>query len=119
MESKTNRRREITIVNKVDRLSEEVKVLALNLAIYLAKAKPNSKELGKMEPDFVRLVNGTIKAVQEITHLVGAARHLETMAYDVPSGAVSRDRIELKLNSILDQCSSIMDTLSKSTDLTV
>lgn len=119
MEPKTNRRREVTIVNKVDRLSEEVKVLALNLAIYLAKAKPNSKELGKMEPDFVRLVNGTIKVVQEITQLVSAARHMETMAYDPPTGAVPMDRIEVKLNSILDQCSRIMNSLSSQADLTV
>ncbi len=116
MDAQTDRKREVTIVEKVDRLSEEVKMLALNLAIYLAKAKPNSKRINEMEPDFVRLVNGTIKVVQEIAQLIAAARHSETMVYDVPSGTVPFDHIGIELQSLLYQVGRIMNSLSPSSD---
>jgi len=106
------------MVDKVDGLADEVRILALNLAIYLAKAKPNSKQLNRMEPEFIRLVNGTVKAAQEIANLIAAARHMETMVYDIPSGNLTNDHIEVKLRSILDQCGRIMSSLSTSTDLT-
>jgi len=117
MKPSSDRKRELTIVNKVDGLAEEVKILALNLAIYLAKAKPNSKRLNQMEPEFIRLVNGTVKVAQEIATLISAARHAESMVYEVPSGKLGRDQIEVRLRSILDQCGRIMSSLSTTTDL--
>ncbi len=117
MMDNTEQKRETGLVERVDTLNEEVRVLALNLAIYLAKAKPGSQKLCRMEPDFVRLVNGTVTVVQEIGHIVNAARNAETMAYDVPSGTVGRDQIEVRLRSILDQCSRVICALSKTNDL--
>lgn len=101
------------LVDQVDELSEQVRILALNLAIYLAKAKSKSEELSQLEPDFIRLVNGTVSVLQEIERIVAAARNLETLVYDVPSGQFRRDQIELRLRSILDQCGRIMTSLSK------
>jgi len=103
-----------SIIERVDAMSEEVRLLALNLAIYLAKAKQESKELSRLEPEFVRLVNGTVKAVREIGYIVNAARDTEAVVYDVPSGRIPRDRLEVKLRSILDQCGKIMQSLSQS-----
>jgi hypothetical protein len=110
----TDSNRRLNLVDQVDGLSEEVKVLALNLAIYLAKAKSDSEELSQLEPDFIRLVNGTVMVLQEIGRIISAARNAETMVYDVPSGAFRRDQIELRLRSILDQCGRIMTSLSRS-----
>lgn len=110
--------RDISVVQQVDDLSEEVKILALNLAIYLAKVKPGSKMLDKMEPEFVRLVNGAVKAVKEITRIIAAARDGETMIYNPPSGHFHRDQTEIRLRAILDQCGQIMCSLSQSQDFT-
>lgn len=113
VESSANSDRRLNLVDQVDGLAEETKVLALNLAIYLAKAKSDSEELSQLEPDFIRLVNGTVLVLQEIGRIVSAARNMETMVYDVPSGSFRRDQIELRLRSILDQCGRIMTSLSR------
>ena len=107
------------MLQQVDALNEQVKALALNLAIYLAKAKGSSEELSRLEPEFMKLINGSVKVVQEVAAIISAARNSETMIYDVPSGTQRTDRIELKLNSILQQCNDIMRVLAKETDITI
>jgi hypothetical protein len=114
---KTKNNRSLDLIDKVDGLSDEVRILALNLAIYLAKTKSESNELSQLEPDFIRLVNGTVGVLQEIETIIAAARNLETLIYDVPSGKFSRDQIELRLRSILDQCGRIMTALGKGAEI--
>ncbi len=99
------------IIDIVENLNEEVKEIAVNLAIYLAKSKNDSKQLSKMEPEFIKLVNGAVKVGQELTRIINAAKNKETMVYDVPSGKFSSDQLEVKLNSILSQCRQILDEL--------
>jgi len=109
-------KKNLEMINEVDSLNEEVKTLALNLAIYLAKAKVNAgtDKLNKLEPEFIRLVNGTVKVVQELTYILNAARNEEIMIYDPPSGKLKRDNVEFKLQTILNQCSRLMEILSSS-----
>ena len=111
--------RSLSVVEEVDYLSEEVRTLALNLAIYLAKVKSQtqSEKLNQMEPDFIKLVNGSVRVVQEMTGILNAARNMERMIYDVPSGNVPHDRMETRLRSILDQCGEILTTLAESKNL--
>jgi hypothetical protein len=114
-ESTRTRDRDLELVTEVAKLSEEVKALALSLALYLAKAKSgtHSAELSRLEPEFIRLVNGTVRMVQELTQVLNAARNRETMAYQAPSGRLSQDRIEVKLYGILEQCTQIMNSLKQ------
>jgi hypothetical protein len=111
--------RELKMIDDVDNLSSEVHTLAVNLAIYLAKikAQTRSEELNRMEPEFIRLVNGTVKVVQEMTMILNAARNMERMIYEPPSGKISQDRIETRLRDILNQCSDILGTLTQTKDL--
>jgi len=104
---------EIGILEEVDSLNEEVKVLALNLAIYLAKKKAGSDQISRLEPEFMRLVNGTIKVVREISAILNAANHLEKMVYNPPSSSLGKDQIEIRLNAILEQCESIRMRLTE------
>ncbi len=119
MNAEINHRQKLDLVEQVDTLSEEVKMLALNLAIYLAKAKADSERFNELEPDFIRLVNGTVNVVQEIGRIVNAARNLKTMIYSVPSGRINQDQIEVRLRSILDQCGRIMTSLSRTRDVDI
>lgn len=111
MSDESIRKRDLEVVEQVDFLNEEIKCLALNVAIYLAKKKSQSRDLSRLEPEFIRLVNGTVKVVQEITILIGAARNSETMSWDVSSGKVAEDLLEIKLRSVLSQCEGIMRSL--------
>jgi hypothetical protein len=110
---------ELELVDQVDYLSEEVKTLALNLAIYLARVKAATKgeTLNRMEPEFIKLVNGTVKVVQEMTLILNAARNMERMIYDVPSGTMEQDRLEVRLRSILDQCGTILGSLQQAKEI--
>ncbi len=101
-----------TVVEKVDDLNEEIKVLALNLAIYLARAKGRSAALSRLEPDFIQLVNGTVKVVQELAGIINAARNMETMVNDLADHAPGSDPLEKRLKEILAQCSRIMEVLA-------
>ena len=112
-----DRQQNLDIIRQVDVLSEQVKELALQVAIYLAKAKGASEELHRLEPEFIKLVNGTVQVVQEIAIILNAANNLEKIVYDVPSGRISKDHIEIRLHYILDQCLKIKNSLSKSVDI--
>ena len=116
-----DRRELLQLVETVDSLSEDTKDLALNLALYLAKAKAksDSAQLKRMEPEFIRLVNGTIKVVQEMAIILKAARNQEVMVYQLPSGMLAKDHIEFKLESIAHQCNHILTSLGEVRDITV
>ncbi|MEW6412641.1 MAG: hypothetical protein AB1483_09240 [Candidatus Zixiibacteriota bacterium] len=118
MNKEQDRNTELELLAQVDELNETVKTLALNLAIYLAKAKAHSDDLNRMEPEFIRLINGSVKVVQELATVIAAARNKVTMAFDVPSVS-GVDHIERKLESILRQCHEIMSTLAKETDIKI
>ena len=101
----------INLVEYVECLNDEVKDLVLNLAIYLAKQKKENKQLSKMEPEFIKLVNGAVKVGQELSIIINAAKSEETLVYDVPSGKFKSDQLETKLNGILEQCRQILEEL--------
>jgi hypothetical protein len=107
------RRRELELLASVDTLSEEVKALALNIALYLAKARADqgSATLDRLEPEFIRLVNGAVRVISDLTGILNAARNSEVMVYEIPSGNRSHDHIEQRLQAILSQCSSLLGQL--------
>jgi hypothetical protein len=109
----------LELVEIVDELSQETKDLALNLALYLAKARStdDSGQLRRLEPDFIRLVNGTVRVVQELTHILNAARNQGKMVYQLPSGQLTKDHIEARLETIVHQCNRILGTLVQVKDL--
>ena len=108
------------VVDAVDELNSETKDLALNLALYLAraKAKNRSEELQRLEPEFIRLVNGSIKVVQELTLLLKAVRNQEKMLFEIPSGQITKDRLEGKLEQIVIQCNQILSALGEPRNIT-
>jgi hypothetical protein len=111
MTQSTNKARNLRLVEKADQLNEEVKTLALNLAIYLAKKSKDSEDLSRLEPDFIRLVNGTVKVVQELAVIINAARNQETIAWDAANLKGREDLLEMRLRSILEQCGRILQSL--------
>jgi hypothetical protein len=107
------RRRELELLSSVDNLSDEVKALALNIALYLAKARADkgSATLDRLEPEFIRLVNATVRVVTDLTGILNAARNNEVMVYEIPSGRLSHDHIEQRLQAILNQCGNLLGQL--------
>lgn len=106
----------LKILEQVDNLNGEVKTLALNLALYLAKARAGTGKqasyIDRLEPEFIRLVNGTVRVVQELTLILDASRNLERGQYEIPSGESDHNILELKLQDILRQCSHLLVLLA-------
>lgn len=117
--SELDREEAVQLVDTVDALSEETKDLALNLALYLAKVKANktSERLQQMEPEFIRLVNSTIRVIRELTVILNAAKNREKMVYQLPSGNPDTDHIQVRLESISEQCNLILESLNQARDL--
>ena len=107
------RRRELELLTSVDNLSDEVKALALNIALYLAKARADkgSATLDRLEPEFIRLVNAKVRVVTDLTGILNAARNNEVMVYEIPSGRIAHDHIEQRLKAILSQCGNLLGQL--------
>lgn len=114
-----DRQEVVDLVDTVDALGDETKQLALSLALCLAKAKANktSEKLTQMEPEFIRLVNSTVKVIQELTIILNAAKNQERMIYQLPSGRIGKDHIQARLESIADQCNQILESLRQGRDL--
>lgn len=103
----------IRIIRQADALTEEVKALALHLAVYVAKAKADSSKVSRLEPEFMKLVNGTVKVVQELAILIRTAGNAENSATS-PSAYISQSSdLETRLRAILEQCRSILVSLEK------
>ncbi|RKX29884.1 MAG: hypothetical protein DRP47_00670 [Candidatus Zixiibacteriota bacterium] len=119
MNTNTHRESSADIVEQVNSLAEEVKILALNLAIYLAKAKKESGKLTQLEPDFIRLVNGTVRTVHELTAIISASRSnsSKSKTTQFEPSFEKLDPLEAKLRNILDQCQRIITALSLGKEL--
>lgn len=99
--------------SQIDHLADEVKMLALNLAISLAKSKQQIKELSFMEPEFTRLVNGSVEVVKEITGIMKAFKNEDRLVFSPQKDSRSLDRIETTLNEIHSLSQKVLYTISE------
>lgn len=99
--------------NEVDTLAEQVKMLALNLAINLARSKDNVKELTFLESDFTKLINGSVEVIKEITSIAKAFRNEGKMVYAPPNSSGNLDQIETTLNEISSLSQNVLRTISE------
>ena len=99
-------------LGQVETLAEEVKILALNLAISLAKSKEQVRDLKFLEPEFTKLINSSVEVIREINSIVRAFRNEEKMAYAPRRDSRSLDQIESSLNEILGLSRRVLETVS-------
>jgi methyl-accepting chemotaxis protein len=99
--------------HEIDELAGQVKVLALNLAISLAKAKNEAKELAFLEPDFTKLINGSVEVIREISSILKAFRNEDKLVYSPPSQSDKLDRIETSLGEIYSLSQSVLKTIGE------
>ena len=111
-----NTENKVTVENwgqQVDELADQVKMLALNLALNLARSKDEISELTVLEPEFTKLVNGSVDVIKEVTTILRAFRNEEKMVYSPNSGNLKLDRIETSLNEILTLSKNVLDSINK------
>jgi methyl-accepting chemotaxis protein len=98
---------------QIDDLATQVKVLALNLAISLAQAKDRAGELAYLEPEFTKLISGSVDVIKDVTSILKAFRNEDKMVYSPPSESEKLDRIESSLNEILRRSQSVLKTIAE------
>jgi len=100
-------------VDNVNSMAEQVRILALNLAINLAREKKNIKELTFLEPDFTKLIYGSVDVIKEISIILKAFQNEEKMIYAPPSSSGKLDHIESSLNEILNLSRNILEVITR------
>jgi len=100
-------------LKQVDILAEQVRMLALNLAINLARNKDDLKDLTFMEPEFTKLINGSVEVIKQISDIMRAFRNEDKMAYSTPRADGGIDRIEASLNDILKISQQVLHNISE------
>ncbi len=93
---------------QVRSLADQVKILALNMAIQLARSKERVQDLTILESDFTKLIHGSIEVIQEITMLLEylqCRKGADTVKDD------SLNQIEHSLNEILNQSRDIQEAI--------
>jgi len=101
---------EISINKEIDELTSQVKTLALNLAINLARLKQEIDELAVLEPEFTKLINGSVEVVREVSTILKAYRNEEKLVFD-PQQDDRFDRIESSLNEVLNLSTGVLSTI--------
>jgi methyl-accepting chemotaxis protein len=96
---------------QVNELADQVKTLALNLAINLARSKNEIQDLTKLEPEFTKLINGSVEVVKEVSAILKAFRNEDKMVYSPRSNSQKLDRIESSLNEILNLSKSVLKSI--------
>jgi uncharacterized phage infection (PIP) family protein YhgE len=93
---------------QINELADQIKTLALNLAINLARSKNEITELQVLEPEFTRLVNGSVEVVKRVSEVLKAFRNEGKMVYSPNSGSERIDRLEESLNEIHDLSKDVL-----------
>lgn len=96
---------------QIMQLTAQVKTLALHLALNLARSKQEIKELTVLEPEFTKLVNGSVEIVREVTAILKAFRNEERMAYSSKEIDGNFRRIEMALNEILTLSHTVQEAI--------
>ncbi len=98
--------------DQVDNLADQVKMLALNLAISLARTKKESDELKELEPQFTQLINGSVEVIKEVTAALRAFRNEHLI--EPPRGDEEHQltRIEKSLNEIQVLSKRVLESIN-------
>ena len=99
-------------VNHVNSMAEQVRILALNLAISLAQERDNIRELTILESDFTELIHGAVEVIKEVTAMLQAYQNEGKMVYSPPSSSSNLDHIETSLNEILAMSKNVLGIIA-------
>jgi len=105
------------LVAEVDRLAGEVKLLAINLAIMLAKIKGRQKKFGNMDNRFVELIKRANDTSRQVGDIIQAFRDRKRMISSLPASTEiinkrgAYDSVEAKLVYVHKLSREILDTI--------
>lgn len=113
------RRDQLRLVKETEELAEEVKLLAINLAITLAKVQSKEQTIKDLEPQFSELVKRANEASYQVTAILQGVRNQRKMApiaetiINDQSHVSVYDKMEISLNNLNDLSQNIIQTITR------
>ena len=107
-----NERGHEDLIREVEDLTEQVKILALNLALTLAREKKQIKDLTLLEPEFTKLVNGSVDVIKEISEILRALQSDKIAESSSTIKGKNLARIETSLNEILTLSQNVLKAVT-------
>lgn len=118
--SKDNsRNRPEQLAQEVDYLAGEVRLLAINLAITLAKIQTREKVFGQLETRFTELIKKANDTTQQVTDMIKVFQNQQRMSTGLPASSEiiqkrgAYDAIEARLNHVYRLSQEIAKTIGK------
>jgi nucleotide-binding universal stress UspA family protein len=113
------RRDQLRLAKETEELAEEVKLLAINLAITLAKVQSQEQTIKGLEPQFSELVKRANEASYQVTAILQGVRNqrkmepiAETIIKDQSHVSVY-DKMEISLNNLNNLSQNIIRTITR------
>ncbi|MEZ5359864.1 MAG: hypothetical protein R3F48_13680 [Candidatus Zixiibacteriota bacterium] len=107
------------LASDVAEISAEVKLLALNLAIVVAKIQNSPKPLTGMDEEFTELISRVNQTTDQIDDVLKAFNAQKTLIYSLPASTKiieqrgAYDKIEASLNQAYDLSQKISRSIQE------
>ena len=109
------------IARQAETLASEVRLLAVNLAVMVAKIQRRQKNIRDLEPQFADLIKKANDTAQQVSNVVMAYHNQQKMICALPASSEviairgAYDKIEATLNSVYELSCHIQETLKEAT----
>ena len=110
---------QLRLVRETEELAEEVKILAINLAITLAKIQLQNQTIKDLEPQFSELVKRANEASYQVAAILQGIRNQKKMVIMTDTDSESRsqpnvyDKMEISLNNVNELSRNIIRTITR------
>lgn len=113
------REEQLGLARETEELAEEVKLMAINLAITLAKVRSREQTIKDMEPQFSELVKRANEASHQVTAILQGILNQKKMASggtavigEQPQPGIY-NKLEVALNYVNDLSQNIIKTITR------
>jgi hypothetical protein len=107
------------IIRKAEHLAGEVKLLAINLAVTLARVQNHSLQIRQLEPQFTELIRRANDTAVQVADVAKAFQHQKLMISSIPASSEiitlrgAFDKTEATLNYVLELSNKMVEILTQ------
>ena len=111
--------RRLKLAAEVEEISTEVKLLAINLAIVIAKIQNGRTPLKGMDDDFTELISRVTHTTGQVSDILSAFQNEKTLLFSLPASSKiieqrgAYDKIEASLNLVYQLSQQIIQSIKQ------
>ena len=114
--------RRLQLAADVEEISSEVKLLAMNLAIVIARIQNGRTPLKGMDEDFTELISRVTSTTGQVSDILDAFKNEKTLLFSLPASSKiieqrgAYDKIEASLNYVYQLSQQIIQSIKQLED---